>query len=134
MKSVALIEASCFDIPWDQKRIHGFMDRPSTWGFVAKQGKNTVGYLLQTETHYGIRIDRIAISPMYRRKKLATDLVEMVQSDLCTGCQKINVYVPESCLEGQLFFKRIGFAAVKPFVCDRPGEDEQFVKMSRRQG
>lgn len=79
---------------------------------VVNTGK-VVGYILAEQQPGGILIRRIAVLPMYRRKGYGRLMFSQLMLEKPDGVGPFTVNVPEGCLNGQLFFKSLGFFCIK---------------------
>jgi [ribosomal protein S18]-alanine N-acetyltransferase len=131
LKRVSQIEQSAFDDPWQAQQIDAYLKQKSTWGYVAMHHQNVVAYVLFNERPYGLKIDRIAVSDMYRRKGAGRALIDALVGEVCLSCGQIRAFVPEENLEAQLFLRACSFFATEPYIVQRGDPPRSFVKMSR---
>lgn len=79
--AIAKLERECFSTPWSQKAVADSLADPATILLVARIDGETVGYVgMNTVLDEGY-INNVAVSPAYRRRKIATALISRLVSE-----------------------------------------------------
>ncbi len=68
------IHAQCFTKPWKEDQFTSLLDLPSTFGFIDEKG-----FILCSDLGQDIEILTLAVLPEFRRKGLASALLNFVQ-------------------------------------------------------
>ncbi len=111
LKDVARIMQVVFgDCGMDQQTIVRYMAMDGAKGWVCEIGGIVMGVLMCQDRRGGVvKIDWIAISSGFNKRGGGS----MVLREVFKLQRPIRVYVPEENLESQLFFRAMGFTAVK---------------------
>lgn len=107
------IDARCFpDNPWGPARLDSFVSGGS--GYVAVIGVTIVGFAVTHSDAQEIFLERLGVDPDFRREGVGRALVERLIKRLVRGPQsRLSLTVRERNLGAQLFYRSIGFRAVK---------------------
>ena len=129
------VEREGSELPWEESRFLAALNRPEARIMVAEYGGRVAGFLLYEVLDDGLYIHRLAVRSFFRRRGVASQLFARVYFLLSTGVQRcVRLDVRESNLSAQLFFRSLGFRAVrieKEFFSDT-GEDAY--RMQYRRG
>jgi ribosomal protein S18 acetylase RimI-like enzyme len=115
LKDISKIEEESLENPLTEDKLEQLIYGMGAGILVAKYGKKTIGYLAYQEAENEEKeklfvICSILVRKEYRRKKIATKLVDQLKE---ISRNQANVLISELNLELQLFFKAIGFVAVE---------------------
>jgi ribosomal protein S18 acetylase RimI-like enzyme len=109
------IEQLCFDCPWEWSDFFRTLKQPAVEGVVAEIRGEVAGYVVYQlkKSSYWRRamIHNLAVAPHIRRRGLGRLLVRHVQHS--PACVKIEATIFEFNVEGQLFFRGLGFECKK---------------------
>ena len=108
------LEQAANEHPWNALQFAETLFQPNSVGLVAVMDKTVVGYAIVQGTEDGIRIWRLAVSPEYQRRGIASRLIAHLVCKLTDMPKKqISLEVRESNLPTQLFLRSLGFKAVR---------------------
>ena len=123
---IAELEKVCFNDPWSEKSIASELDNPLSLWLVAMDGETLAGYVGSQSVMGWADMINIAVSPEYRRRGIAYELVER----LVAALQKQNVTcltleVRDSNAPAQALYRELGFQQVgrRPNYYRNPKED-----------
>ena len=128
------IEELCFDSPWTAKDIKGNLRQRNIIGQVVESPDGVVrGFMVYQLEHRKIEILNLAIDPEFQGRGLGRQLVEVLKDKLDDGRRaEISLVIREKNVDGQLFFRSLGFRAVKTVDNFYRDVDEQAYVMSCR--
>ena len=107
------VESECFTNPWSEEDILRHLRQRNCIGMVAVVDRVIRGFMVYQLNKRGIELINIAVHPDYWRLGYGTVMVEKLKSKLSVNRrQAIDVFVCESNLDGQLFFREQGFRAI----------------------
>ena len=131
---VASIERQCFpDDPWTELEIRKFRRCLNTCAFVAVAGAKVVGFILINNRDRSVNLMSIAVDPAYRRKGVGRQLVDKATELLDRRRKSLVTHVRENNLQGQLFFRQVGFRVTRIMrEVYRSGNPELCIRMSIR--
>jgi ribosomal-protein-alanine N-acetyltransferase len=110
LPSLVEIEIDSFPLPWKAEDFSKFLSSPQYAGFVASVGDEIVGYVIFTNQKNRVCLVSIAVLLKYRRKKIATQLVEELVSQ---SSKNLYLTLSEKNVDAQVFFKFLGFKAIE---------------------
>lgn len=118
MPEVLAIEESCFlDDPWDEDKFIRELRVRNNIALVAEHDERIVGYMVYQPGKRWIDILNFAVHPGCWRRKVGTRMVEKLAGKLDTNRRnRLTACVREENLDGQLFFKAMGFQAISETV------------------
>ena len=103
------IEEESFFCPFSQKQfLHLYIDYKKTF-FVAEKDKEILGYIIGVRGFRKIIIGSIAVKESYRRKGLATKLLNHLIEKVRGKIKKIELQVRISDKGAILFYEEMGF-------------------------
>ncbi len=114
LKGVMAIERQVYPRPWSPNLFLSEMNELRNRGyFVARMGRDVVGYggmmVYGDEAH----ITTIAVDPAHHRRKIATRLMyELIQESLRLGARAVSLEVRVSNAGAQRLYSRYGFRPV----------------------
>lgn len=113
VEAVFLLEQACFSDPWSRKSIRGTLREENSFLVVAEYNKNIVGYLNSTFFFDELNLNRIAVSPDFRKGKIGTSLIQNM-IDFCKNTQikRIMLEVRISNIPAQNLYKKFGFKSL----------------------
>ena len=114
LPGVLAVELQCFDDPWDEQDFREQLRKGNCFGSVATVRLQIVGYLVYELLAGEVFVLSVAVSPDYRRCGIGGDLVRNQFARMNRKYRnRIVANVPEKNLPAQLFFKSLGFRAVR---------------------
>jgi ribosomal-protein-alanine N-acetyltransferase len=114
MPEVLAIEQASFDIPWTEEDFLNALRQRNCIGMVAESNDCLVGFVIYELQKHQFMLLNLAVHPQYRRRGVGRQLVERLISKLSQHRRdKITLEVRERNLTAQLFFKALGFQAVR---------------------
>ena len=118
MPEALAIEADSFEWPWSEERFLGYLRRKAVIGMVAEHDERVVGYMVYELSKNGIHLLNFAVAVDYRRQGVGSQMVAKLTGKLSPARRKrIILQIREGNLQGQLFFREMGFRAVS-VLCD----------------
>lgn len=106
------IERRSFDWPWREEQLLATVRWKSNVGKVAEINDRVVGYMLYGLELRVVRLLNFAVDYDFRRQGIGTAMVRQLQGKLSANRRnRIRLKISESNLDGQLFFKSLGFVA-----------------------
>lgn len=103
------IEKESFDYPWTEKDIIKNKKIKDVLLLVAEYQEIIVGYIIFKVNKNSITIIRLAVHPDYRYKKIGTKLLDFAKQKLNKNRTEIKIRINERLVDGQMFFKKLGF-------------------------
>lgn len=127
MVDVLRIEEENFEhFAWNEEGFLAKLRQRNCIGMVAEHQDRVVGYMLY-ELHKGkLVLLNLAVDPSLHRQGVGSQLVQKLQSKLSSHHRtRLHLEVRETNLAAQLFFKAMGFRAVRVLRghCEDGGED-----------
>lgn len=114
MPEVLAIEQASFDTPWTEEDFLNALRQRNCIGMVAEAQENLVGFIVYELYKTQVAVLNLAVHPDYRRRGVGRQMVERLISKLTQHRRdKITLEVRERNLPAQLFFKALGFQAVR---------------------
>lgn len=112
LQRVLEVEDEAFgDDAWNRVALEGLITSRNTAGIIAEVDSVAVGFLVYEIHREHFEIKRVAVRPFYRRKGVASLLVDKVIERTSYQRPVVLVEVPEDLLASQLFFSASGFFA-----------------------
>lgn len=107
------LEQLCFsELPWTEREFVKAINSGSSFCLKAEGTNKIIGYIFYyKDDEGGLEITNLAIHPEYQRLGLGTKMVNILLKNKLF--KEIYFSVPEFLLSAQLFFKKLGFKAVK---------------------
>lgn len=113
MPAILEIENQSFPSPWSEDDFIRCLRQRNCIGLVAERENQVVGYMIYELQRNRISVLNLAVSVAHRRKGVAGALVSKLVDKLsCERRDRIMADLYESNLNGQLFFKSLGFKAI----------------------
>jgi ribosomal-protein-alanine N-acetyltransferase len=107
------IEQASFESPWRQRDFVEWLTRGDADGVLLQWCGDVVGYAMYEWQRTYIRLGSMAILQEYRRRGAGRCLVNhLIRLLLPPRLRRITLEVSERNLDGQLFFRALGFKAV----------------------
>ena len=121
LHEVLAIESACFDFPWNEEAFIKVLRERNVIGMVVdslgKYGKPKgliLGYMIYELNKRRLDIMNFAVHPDWQGQGMGRAMVEHLQHKLSRQRRnRLTVEVRESNLDGQLFFKAMGFQCVQ---------------------
>jgi [ribosomal protein S18]-alanine N-acetyltransferase len=127
--SLIEVEIDSFPEPWESEDFYKYLSSSKTTGLIALVDEKVIAYVICRFYKSKLCLVSLAVSPKYRRKKIATNLVKKLIS---STSKNLYLTISEKNFETQLFFRFLGFKAIKVvknfFGLDHDGYDFLFDK------
>ena len=126
LDAVLAIEGASFAVPWTRATFRGLMERRSSGLWVAESDGRVVGYAVVWAVLDQAELGNVAVADGYRRRRVASRLVETVLSWLRErGVREVFLEVRESNEAARRLYEAHGFTAVgrRAGYYTRPRED-----------
>lgn len=135
MPEVLRLEGICFEFPWSENEFLNTLRQRNATGMVAERDNRIVGFMIYELHRNRIQIENFAVAPSVHRTGVGRSMVEKLTVELSERRSSIMVVVRDKNLEGQLFFKSMGFRAVS-VLCDyyEDAPDDGYLFQYRRFG
>jgi|SRR6185436_10134915 len=128
------IERACYPHPWGKRDFVETLSPTCTCRVAKQPGQESpLGFVLYSRRQSRLVLIKLAVDPLYRRRSIATELVIFLKTQLNFTKPRIDAYLAESNLAGQLFLKRMGFRAISVLTAADPytGEDLYLMRHAR---
>jgi len=113
MPEVLEIEQACFEFPWDEDAFIRCLRQRNSIGMVALHGETVVGFMLYELHAHRLHLLNFAVHEDWRHRGVGTAMIRKLKSKLSHDRRsRIVLEVRETNLDGQLFFKAMGFRAI----------------------
>ena len=113
VEAVFLLESVCFPDPWSRKSIRSTLREDRSCMLVAEENGVICGYLNSTYLFEELNLNRIAVSPDFRRRHVGASLLEALV-DFCTanGLTRLMLEVREGNLPARRLHESFGFISL----------------------
>jgi [ribosomal protein S18]-alanine N-acetyltransferase len=131
MPEVLAIESGSFSEPWGEDRILRTLRRRNCIGMVAEHRERIVGFMIYELYARRIVVLSFAVHPELRRRHVGAQLVAKLVDKLSRHRRTcLEVALPETNLDGQLFFRSQGFLAeeILRWASGATGEDAYLMR------
>lgn len=136
--AVLTIERKSFDCPWSAAEFLEYLGQPDSIGMVAEIDEFVVGYMVFKLGQKRIELLNLAVAPTCRRRGVGCALIDHLTAKLiqpgANRRQRIVTYVRERNLAAQLFFRALGFRAVRVLRDYYDGCDDDAYRFEYRHG
>jgi ribosomal-protein-alanine N-acetyltransferase len=114
MPEVLVIEHGSFEYPWCEEEFLRVLRQRNCIGMVAEVGERIVGFMIYELHRSKIQLLDFAIHPDYRRSGVGRQMIVKLVSKLSTQRRnRIGLFVRETNLAAQFFFRVVGFRAIE---------------------
>ncbi|MCS7167576.1 MAG: ribosomal protein S18-alanine N-acetyltransferase [Gemmatales bacterium] len=114
MPEVLAIEQASFDNPWSEEDFLNALRQRNCIGMVAETHDQLLGFIVYELQKSQMVVLNLAVHPQFRRQGIGRLMMERLISKLSQQRRnKITLQVRESNLPAQLFFKALGFQAIR---------------------
>jgi ribosomal-protein-alanine N-acetyltransferase len=114
MPEVLAIEHASFEFPWCEEEFLRVLRQRNCIGMVAELGERIVGFMIYELHRNKIHVLDFATHPDLRRQGVGRQMVDKLVSKLSSQRRnRIGLYVRETNLPAQFFFRVAGFRAVE---------------------
>lgn len=114
MPEVLHIEQESYDYPWMEEDFLRCLRQRNCIGMVAELGEKVVGFMIYELHKWKLHILNFAVHPEYRRQHIGQQMIKKLMSKLSSHRRtSITLEVRETNLTSQLFYRNVGFKAVK---------------------
>ena len=114
MPEVLAIEHASFEFPWCEEEFLRVLRQRNCIGMVAEIGERIVGFMIYELHRNKIHILDFATHPDLRRQSVGRQMVDKLVSKLSSQRRnRIGLYLRETNLPAQFFFRVVGFRAVE---------------------
>ena len=131
MPEVLAIEHASFDFPWGEEEFLRVLRQRNCIGMVAEHGERVVGFMIYELHKSKLQVLNFAVAPEYRRLGVGHQMVAKLVGKLSSHRRtRIALYVRETNLQAQLFYRVQGFRAMEVSREHYPdtGEDAYFLQ------
>ncbi len=133
MPEVLQIEKLSFEYGWVEEDFLGVFRKRNCIGMVAEFGEKVVGYMAYELCEKSLHILNFAVHPAYRRMGVGAQMALRLISKLSSHRRtRLTLDVRETNLSAQLFFRAMGFDAVRVLPCFYDDSGEDAYRMVRR--
>jgi len=114
MPEVLRTEQESFEFPWNEEDFLRCLRQRNCIGMVAEQGEKVVGFMIYELHKARLHIMNFAVTHGFRRTGIGAQMVAKLVSKLSSHRRtRITLEVRETNLEAQLFYRGLGFKAVR---------------------
>jgi ribosomal-protein-alanine N-acetyltransferase len=114
MPEVLAIEHTSFEFPWCEEEFLRVLRQRNCIGMVAELGDRIVGFMIYELHRSRIHVLDFATHPEFRRQGVGRQMISKLAGKLSSQRRnRIALYVRETNLPAQLFFRIVGFRAVE---------------------
>jgi ribosomal-protein-alanine N-acetyltransferase len=114
MPEVLTIEQGSFEFPWCEEEFLRVLRQRNCIGMVAELGDRIAGFMIYELHRSKIQLLDFATHPEFRRAGIGRQMVSKLVSKLSSQRrQRIGLFVRETNLPAQFFFRVMGFQAVE---------------------
>jgi [ribosomal protein S18]-alanine N-acetyltransferase len=114
MPEVLAIEHASFEYPWCEEEFLRVLRQRNCIGMVAEQGERIVGFMIYELHRNKIHVLDFATHPALRRQGVGRQMVGKLVGKLSSQRRnRIALFVRETNLPAQLFFRVVGFRAAE---------------------
>jgi ribosomal-protein-alanine N-acetyltransferase len=131
MPEVLGIEHSSFEFPWCEEEFLRVLRQRNCIGMVAEYGERVVGFMIYELHKNKLHVLDFAVHPEFRRQGVGHQMVAKLVGKLSSHRRtRIALYVRETNLSAQLFYRVQGFRAMEVSREHYPdtGEDGYFLQ------
>lgn len=133
IRAILEIERASFAKPWTEVRLVRNLRRRNCISMVAEYREDAIGHMIYALYKQSIQLLTFAVAPEFRRHGIGRQMIEKLIYKLSvTRRTRIEVKIRETNLEGQLFFRALGFRAEKVLRRHWPKFDEDAYRMVYR--
>lgn len=113
VEAVFLLEQECFPDPWSRKGIRDTLQEECSCMLVAEDNGVLCGYLNSTYLFEELNLNRIAVSPNFRRRQAGVSLLRALFA-FCGehGLTRLMLEVRESNLPARRLYESLGFVTL----------------------
>ena len=109
--SLAELDKICFSVPWSENSFREEAENSLAKYFVAEEDGKLIGYIGVWCVQDEGQITNIAVLPEYRRRGVASKLLEHLASE-CEGLSRLVLEVRESNIGALALYEKYGFKKV----------------------
>jgi ribosomal-protein-alanine N-acetyltransferase len=114
MPEVLAIEHASFEYPWCEEEFLRVLRQRNCIGMVAEYGERIVGFMIYELHRNKIHVLDFACHPEFRRRGVGRQMIQKLVGKLSSQRRnRIALYVRETNLAGQLFYRVSGFRAIE---------------------
>jgi len=114
MPEVLAIEHASFEYPWCEEEFLRVLRQRNCIGMVAEYGERIVGFMIYELHRNKIHVLDFATHPEFRRREIGRQMVAKLVGKLSNQRRsRIALYLRETNLAAQLFFRAMGFRAME---------------------
>ena len=128
MAEVLEIENHSFPFPWSDDDFMRCLRQRNCIGMVVEQDEKIVGFMIFELLKSSLRLLNLAVHKSYRRQGVGKAMVEKLKAKLSQQRRtQIELLIHERNMDGQFFFRQMGFEAIEivatpwPLECDDDG-------------
>jgi len=123
--AVLAIERACFDEPWTEDELVRCLRARNQIGMVARHGERILGYMVYAAMQKELRVLNFAVHAEFRRRGVGRAMADKLRAKLSPSRRpRLKLKVRETNLDAQLFWRAMGYRAVKIIRNPWPDLDE----------
>lgn len=125
------IESQSFSSPWSELQFVTCLRQSNVIGMVAERDGNIVGFVIYALFKKRIEVLNLTVATDHRRTGVGTAIIDKLKAKLSHAHRgKLCLYIRETNLPGQKFFRRLGFFArgIEKDFWDDVTEDAYFMQ------
>lgn len=113
VEAVFWLESACFPDPWSRRSIRSTLREDRSCMLVAEENGLVCGYLNSTYLFEELNLNRIAVSPDFRRRRVGASLLGAL-IDFCAshGLTRLMLEVREGNLPARRLYESFGFISL----------------------
>jgi ribosomal-protein-alanine N-acetyltransferase len=114
LPEVVRTELASFQYAWSEEDFLRCLQQRHCIGMVAERGESIVGFMIYELRKNGLHLLNFAVHPSARRSGVGTQMIQrLIQKMEAHRRRSITLLLRESNLPAQLFFRTMGFQAVR---------------------
>ncbi len=113
MEEVLAIEESSFEFPWEEEDFIKCLRQRNCIGMVAEYDEQVIGFMMYELHKNRLHVINFAVHKEFRRIGVGSQMVAKLVKKLTEQRRnRILLEIRETNLDGQLFFRKVGFRAI----------------------
>ncbi len=133
MPEVLNIENECFNYPWSEQQFVKYLAQRNVVGMVAERQERVQGFMVYELHPHQLTLTNFAVHPDWQRTGVGRSLIEKLRSKMSAERrQVVQAVVAEYSVNAQLFFRSMGFVAVRTLKEHHKDEGMDGIQMELR--
>jgi ribosomal-protein-alanine N-acetyltransferase len=126
MPEVLAIENHSFPFPWSDEDFIRCLRQRNCIGMVVELDEQIVAFMVYELNRDNLRVLNFAVHEGFRRRGIGTAMVDKLMAKLSQQRRtRIELLIYECNLDGQLFFRQMGFEATRVVPVPFPDDDNE---------